>query len=88
MPNSLSFQGCKLQEAVVCPKHSFLLLRVSFGPLLQEYRVFPEVRFPLTEESNTGDHRNTTRPLILFAAQWSVSPIAPAFKYTFIHKLD
>ena len=37
-----------------------------------------EVPFPLTEESDTGDHRNTIRPLILFVAQWSVSPTAPA----------
>ena len=34
---------------------------------------------PLTEESNSGHHWNTTRPLILFSAQWSVSPTAPAF---------
>ena len=33
--------------------------------------------------SNTEDRRNTTRPLILFAAQWSVRPIAPACHYTF-----
>ena len=54
------------------------------GPLLQEYRLPPEVHFPLTEGSNTGDHRNTSRPLILFAAQWSVSPIAPACHHTLI----
>ena len=56
----------------------------SFGPLLQEYRLPPEVCFPLTEESNTGDHRNTTRPLIFSAAQWSVSPIAPASHNTLV----
>ena len=36
------------------------------------------VHFPLTEEGNTGDYRNTTGPLIFFAAQWSVSPIVKA----------
>ena len=60
------------------PKHPFPPLEVSFGPLLQDYRLPPEVHFPHTEESNTGDHQNTTRPLTLVAAQWSVSPIAPA----------
>ena len=48
------------------------------GPLLQEYRLLLEVHFPLTEEKNTWDDQNTTRPLILFAALWLVSPIAPA----------
>ena len=43
-----------------------------------------QVHFPLTEKSNTGDHQNTTRPLILFAAQWSVSPIAPASHHAII----
>ena len=33
--------------------------------------------------SDTEDHRNTTRPLILFAAQWLVRPIAPACHQTF-----
>ena len=33
---------------------------------------------PHQGRSNTENHRNTTRPLILFAAQWSVRPIAPA----------
>ena len=33
--------------------------------------------------SNTEDRRNATRPLILFAAQWSVRPIAPACHHTF-----
>ena len=60
------------------PQTSLLSFGVSFGPLLQEHRLSLEVHFPLTEESNTGDHLNTTRPLILFAAQWSVSPIAQA----------
>ena len=32
---------------------------------------------------NTEDRRNTTRPLILFAAQWSVRPIDPATHQTF-----
>ena len=32
---------------------------------------------------NTEDRRNTTRPLILFAAQWLVRPIAPACHLTF-----
>ena len=62
---------------MVYPRHPLLQLGVFFGLFLQEYRLPPEVHFPLTEESNTGDHRNTTRPLILFAAQSQVSPIAP-----------
>ena len=33
--------------------------------------------------SNTEDRRNTTRPLILFAAQWWVRPIGPACHHTF-----
>ena len=70
--------GCKLQEAVVYRRHPLLPLGVSFRPLLPEYRRPPEVHFSLTEESNLGDHRNTTRLLILVAAKWSVSPIAPA----------
>ena len=65
-------------------RHPLLPLRVSFGPLLQEYRLPPQVHFPLTEESNTGDHRSTTRPLILFVAQWSVSSFAPASHHTLI----
>ena len=69
---------------MVLPRHPLLPLGVSFGPLMYEYRLPPEVHFPLTEESNTGDDGNTTRPLILFAAQWSVSPIAPASHYTLI----
>ena len=59
-------------------ENSFPLLGASFGPLLEEYRLPPEVHFLLTEESNPGHHQNTTRPLILFAAELSVSPIAPA----------
>ena len=38
---------------------------------------------PHQGRSNTEDGRNTTRPLILFAAQWSVCPIAPACHHTF-----
>ena len=38
---------------------------------------------PHQGRSNTEDGRNTTRPLILFAAQWSVRPIAPACHHTF-----
>ena len=38
---------------------------------------------PHQGRSNTEDHRNTTRPLILFAAQLSVRPIAPASHHTF-----
>ena len=63
---------------MVYPRQPLLPLGISFGPLLQECRIPPEVHFSLTKDSNTGDHRNTTRPLILFAAQWSVRPIAPA----------
>ena len=33
--------------------------------------------------SNTEDRPNTTRPLILLAAQWSLRPIAPASQHTF-----
>ena len=51
---------------------------VFFRPFLQEYRLPPEVYFPLNEESNSGDHRNTTRPLIIFAALWWLSPTNPA----------
>ena len=40
-------------------------------------------RPPHQGRSNTEDHRNTTRPLILFAAQWSVRPNAPASEHTF-----
>ena len=71
--------GCKLQGTVVSPTHPLLRLRVTFWPLMQEYRLRLEVHFPFTEESNTADHQNTTRPLTLFAAEWSVSPIALAF---------
>ena len=38
---------------------------------------------PHQGRSNTEDRRNTTGPLILFAAQWSVRPIAPACHDTF-----
>ena len=38
---------------------------------------------PHQARSNTEDLENTTRPLILFAAQWSVRPIAPACHHTF-----
>ena len=40
-------------------------------------------RPPHQGRSNTEDHRNNTRLLILFAAQWSVRPIAPACNHTF-----
>ena len=55
---------------MVLPRHALLLLGGSSGPLLQEYRLPLEVHFPPTEENNTGHHPNTTRPLIMFAAQW------------------
>ena len=51
------------------PRHPLLPLEGFFGPLLQEYRLPLEVHFPLTEGTNTGDHQNTTRALILFAAK-------------------
>ena len=38
---------------------------------------------PHQGRSNTEDRRNTTRRLILFAAQWSVRPTAPASHHTF-----
>ena len=38
---------------------------------------------PREGRSNTEDRRNTTRPLILFAAKWLVRPIAPACHHTF-----
>ena len=38
---------------------------------------------PHQGRSNTEDRRNTTRPLVLFAAQWSVRPIAPASHHKF-----
>ena len=38
---------------------------------------------PHQGRSNTVDRWNTTRPLILFAFQWSVCPIAPACHHTF-----
>ena len=66
------------------PRHPLLPLRVSFEPLLLEYRLPPEVHFLLTEESNTGDHWNTTRPLIMFAAKLLLSPTAPASQRTLI----
>ena len=69
---------------MVYPTHPLLPLGVSFGPLLQEYRVPPEVHFPLTEGSNSEDHQNTITPLIFFAAQWSVSPTAQATHQTLI----
>ena len=37
---------------MVLPRHPLLPLRVSFEPLLQEYRLPLAVHFPLTEESN------------------------------------
>ena len=73
---------------MVPPRHPWLPLRASLGPLLQEYRLPPEVHFPLTEGNNTGDHQNTTRPLILFATPWSVSPIAPASHHTSIRTVQ
>ena len=63
---------------MVYPRHPLLPFGVFFRPLLQEYRLPPEVHFPLTQETNTRDHLNTTRPLIMFAAQRSVTPTAPA----------
>ena len=69
---------------MVCPTHPLLPLGVSFGPLLQEYWPPLEVHFPLHQgTSNPEDNRNTTRPLILFAAQWLVRGIAPASHHTF-----
>ena len=65
-------------------RHPFFLLGVSYGPLLQEYRLPQEVHFPLTEESNIWDQRNATSPLIMFAGQWSVSSTAPASHPTLI----
>ena len=38
---------------------------------------------PHQGRSNTEDRRNTTRPVIFFAAQWSVRPIARACHHTF-----
>ena len=38
---------------------------------------------PHKGRSNTEDRQNTTRPLFLFAAQWSVCPIAPVSHRTF-----
>ena len=82
---------------MVLPGRPLLPSGVSSGPLLQECMLLPEVHFPLTEESNIGDHRNTTNPLIMFAAQWSVSPTAQASPPTLLcsvqyqeraHKLD
>ena len=66
------------------PRHPLLPSGVSFGPLVQEYRLPREVHYPLTEESNTRDHQNATRPLILFAAKLWVSPISPASRHTLI----
>ena len=40
-------------------------------------------RPPHKGRSNTEDCQNTTRPLIFFAGQWSVRPIAPASLDTF-----
>ena len=69
---------------MVCPRHLVLPLAFSFGPLLQEYWLPPEGTLPPHQgRSNTEDRRNTTRRLILFAALWSVRPIAPAYHLTF-----
>ena len=69
---------------MVYPKHPHLPWGVSFGPLLQEYWLPPGGTLaPHQGRSNTEDRWNTTRPLILFAAQWSVRPIAPASHHTF-----
>ena len=57
-------------------------LGVSFRPLPQEYWLPPEVDFPRTK-TDTEDRGHTTRPLMLFAAQWLVRPIAPASHHTF-----
>ena len=61
--------------------------KVSFGPLLQEYRLLPGVHFPLTEKNNTGDHWNTTRPLVMLAAEWTVSTRARASYHSIIRTL-
>ena len=68
---------------MVYPGHPLLPLTGSFGPLLQEYRLPPEVHFPLTKREATLSILGTP-PLILFAAQWSVSPIGPASNHTLI----
>ena len=66
---------------MVYPRHLLLPLGVSFGPLLQNYWLPPEPHLPCTKGGATL--RILTRPLILFAAQWSVRPIAPASNHTF-----
>ena len=69
---------------MVYPGHPLPLLAVPFGPLLQEYLPPPGGTLPPHQgRSNTEDRQNTTRPLILFAALWSVRPIAPACHHTF-----
>ena len=52
----------------------FLLRTTPAGALAPPRGTLP----PHQGRSDTEDRRNTTRPLILFAAQWSVRPIAPA----------
>ena len=69
---------------VLYPRHSPFPLAVFFGRLLQEYWLPAGGTLPPHQgKSNTEERRNTTRPLILFAAEWSVSLIAPACHHTF-----
>ena len=56
-----------------------LLLATPAGVLAPPGGTLP----PHQWRSNTEDRQNTTRPRILFAAQWSVRPIAPACHNTF-----
>ena len=62
------------------PPFGSLLQATPAGLLAPPGGIFP----PHHKRSNTEDHRNTTRPLILFAAQRSVSPIVPASQDTLI----
>ena len=50
------------------------LLRATAAEVLAP----PGATLPPHRGKQHWDHRNTTKPLILFATQWSVGPIAPA----------
>ena len=65
------------------PIHPLLSLGVSFGPPLQEYLSPQEVHSPRAKGDATSS-LETTRPLMLFAAQWSAGPFAPASHHTLI----
>ena len=69
--------GCGIPQTSPPPVGS-LLRATPAGVLAPPGGTLP----PHQGGSNTEDRRNTTRRLILFAAQWLVCPIAPACHHT------